>query len=41
VPLEVASEVRLIVEADGGGDVGRGRAPEHEAAGGVDAAARS
>ena len=31
--------MRLIVEADGGGDVGRRRAPENEAAGGVDATA--
>ena len=39
VPLEVAGEVRLIVEADGGGDVGERCAAEDEAAGGVDAAA--
>ena len=39
VPFEVAGEVRLIVEADGGGDVGGRGAPEHEAAGSVDAAA--
>jgi hypothetical protein len=39
VPLEVTGEVRLVVEADGGGDLGWRCAPEHEAAGGVDAAA--
>jgi hypothetical protein len=39
VLLEVAGEVRLVVEADGGGHVGGCGAFEYEAAGCVDAAA--
>ena len=39
VPFEVAGEVCLVVEADGGGHVGGRGTPEHEAAGSVDAAA--
>ena len=39
MPFEVAGEVRLVVEADGGGHVGGRGALEQEAAGSVDAAA--
>ena len=39
MPFEVAGEVRLVVKANGSGHIGGCGAPEHEAAGSVNAAA--